>query len=73
MAALQAAGVQVLKDSYVTIGDGFYLIGRDTIKLYKISYEIVGNEASMKIDYDTRRDLQEGKKGAPPKATQILI
>jgi hypothetical protein len=42
-------------------------------KMVLLGARALSNEASMKIDFETRKDLNAGKKGDPPKATKILV
>lgn len=67
---------QVLKPGMVALipGGGFYwLENTGTGKMILLGARGLSDEASQKIDYVTRKNLNEGKKGDPPKYTKILV
>lgn len=54
-------------------GSFYWLENTGTGKMVLMGTRALSNEASMKIDYETRQDVNAGKKGDPPKAAKILI
>jgi mannose-6-phosphate isomerase-like protein (cupin superfamily) len=54
-------------------GQFYQLENSSKDKMVLMGTRALSNEASMKIDYETRKDLNEGKKGTPPKATKVLV
>lgn len=70
-------GNTVLKPGMIALipGGKFYqLKNTGSGKMVMIGARALSNEASLKIDYETRKDINEGRqKGDPPKATQILV
>jgi mannose-6-phosphate isomerase-like protein (cupin superfamily) len=67
---------EVLEPGNISLipGGKFYqLENTGSGKMVLLGARALSNEASMKIDFETRKDINAGKKGAPPKATKILV
>ncbi|MCL6593010.1 MAG: cupin domain-containing protein [Alicyclobacillus sp.] len=66
----------VLKPGMVALipGGSFYqLVNNGSENMILLGARAISDEASLKIDYETRKNINEGTKGTPPTGTRILV
>jgi mannose-6-phosphate isomerase-like protein (cupin superfamily) len=67
---------QVLKPGMIALipgGSFYWLKNTGTGKMILLGARGLSDEASQKIDFVTRKNINEGQKGDPPKHTVILV
>lgn len=67
---------EVLKPGMVALipGGSFYALENSgTSKLVMLGARPLSDQASKRIDYETRKEVKIRDKGEPPKATKILV